>query len=85
MGYLDELKLNLRELDCPFFSDEELELYYQKNGEDIKATSYECLVTKAQNTTLRLSGLNCSDTSKYFLRLASLYRTNNSGILQGNW
>ncbi len=85
MQYLDELKLNLRESDCPFFTDEELELYYERNGQDIKKTSYECLITKAQDTSLQISGLNCADTSKYFLRLASQYAPNHSGVLKGGW
>lgn len=84
-GYIDELKLNLRETDCPFFTDEELEQYYQKNSGDIRKTTYECLVTKAQDTTLSVSGLSCADTSKYFLRLAGMYEPNNSGVLKGSW
>lgn len=84
-GYIDELKLNLRESDCPFFTDEELEQYYQKNGGDVRKTTYECLVTKSQDTTLSVSGLTCADTSKYFLRLASMYQPNNSGVLKGSW
>ena len=81
MDYLDELKLNLRENDCPFFSDEELSAYYAKNGNDIRKTTLECLLIKSQDTTLQISGLNCSDTSRYFLRLATLYETNNSRVL----
>lgn len=83
MTYLEELKLNLRESDCPFFTDEELQLYYERNGSDMRKTTYECLVTKAQDTTLSTSGLSCADTSKYFLRLATKYAPNNSGILSG--
>lgn len=85
MGYLEQLKMNLRESDCPFFEDEELEQYYAENGNDIKKTSYECLIIKSQDTQLSISGLNCGDTSKYFLRLASRYRPNNSGVLKGDW
>ena len=85
MGYLEELKLNLRESDCPFFSDEELTTYYSRNGGDLKKTTYECLIVKSQNTTLSVSGLSCADTSKYFLRLATIYKPNNSGVLKGSW
>ncbi len=85
MGYLEEMKLNLRESDCPFFTDEELTAYYQKNGSDVKKATYECLIVKSQDTTLSMSGLTCADTSKYFLRLASMYQPNNSGVLRGNW
>lgn len=84
MEYLDELKLNLRENDCPFFTDEELEAYYQQNGQDVRKTSYACLIIKSENTRLQISGLSCGDTSKYFLRLATMYAPNNSGILKGD-
>lgn len=82
MGYLEELKLNLRESDCPFFTDEELTLYYERNNQDVKKTTYECLKVKAQDTTLSVSGLNCADTSAYFLRLAASYAPNHSGVLK---
>lgn len=82
MTYLEELKLNLRESDCPFFTEEELMQYYEKNNYDVNRTTYECLKIKAQNTTLSVSGLTCADTSAYFLRLASGYAPNHSGILQ---
>ena len=85
MGYIEQMKMNLRESDCPFFSDDELEQYYHNNNDDIKKASYECLIVKSQNTTLSISGLSCSDTSGYFLRLASRYRPNNSGVLKGGW
>lgn len=83
MTYLEELKLNLRENDCPFFTDEELQWYYDKNNSDIRKATRECLVIKSQDTTLSVSGLSCADTSKYFLRLATQYQTNNSRILAG--
>ena len=82
MSWLEELKLNLRESDCPFFTDEELIWYYEQNNKDVKKTTYECLKVKAQDTTLSVSGLNCADTSRYFLRLASGYAPNHSGILK---
>lgn len=82
MSWLEELKLNLRESDCPFFTDEELIWYYEQNNQDVKKTTYECLKVKAQDTTLSVSGLNCADTSRYFLRLASGYAPNHSGILK---
>lgn len=79
----DKLKIILRESACPFFTDKELEYYLMKNGGDISKTAYECLIVKSENTTLSVSGLQCADTSKYFLRLAQEYRPNNSGILSG--
>lgn len=83
MNAVDELKIILRENDCPFFTDEELEYYLQKNNKDVESTAYHCLIVKAEDTTLNISGMSASDTSKYFRRLAMRYRKNNSGILEG--
>ena len=82
-SYLDELKLILREKDCPFFSDDELEYYYQKNGQSVNKTARQCFLVKAEDTTLSISGLSCADTSKYFRRMSQQYRESNSGILKG--
>lgn len=79
---LTTLKTILREDDVPFFSDETLEFYLQRNGGDIDSTLYQCLCIKAENTTVSISGLTTADSSKYFRRLASMYRPNNSGVLQ---
>lgn len=80
---LTELKTILREEDIPFFSDAELQFYLNRNAGDINSTLYQCLCIKAENTSLSISGLNTGDSSQYFRRLASMYRPNNSGILQG--
>lgn len=82
MSNLEELKLIIRENDCPFFDDEELQYHLESQG-SVKAAAYRCLVLKSENTTLSVSGLNCADTSAYFLRLAQMYRPNNSGRLKG--
>lgn len=83
MSNLDNLKLILREGDIPFFTDEQLEFYLEQNQGDVRDAAYQCLLIKAEDTTLSVSGLSTADTSKYFRRLASLYRPFNSGILQG--
>lgn len=83
LDVLQQLKLILREKDCPFFSEDELEFYLEKNGNDLNSTVYECLMVKSENTTLSVSGLECADTSQYFRRLAQQYRPSNSGILSG--
>ncbi len=82
MEKIDELKIILREKDCPFFSDEEL-VYYLERYSTLEDTAYHCLILKAEDTTLSVSGLSLSDSSKYFLRLAQQYRKGNSGILIG--
>lgn len=80
---LERLKLILREKECPFFSDEELEFQLGENGHDLNKTAYRCLIIKSEDTTLSVSGLQVADTSKYFRRLAQRYRGTNSGILAG--
>lgn len=83
MSVIEQLKLILRESDVPFFSDEELNNYLQMDNGDLNKTAYRCLVIKAQDTTLSISGLSAADSSKYFLRLAGNYRPNNSRVLKG--
>ncbi len=83
MSNLSNLKLILREDDIPFFTDEQLNFYLDQNGGDVRSTAYQCLLVKAEDTTLSVSGLSTADTSKYFRRLASQYRPFNSGTLKG--
>ena len=80
---IDKLKIILREKDCPFFTDEELNFYAEQNGNDFNKTAYHCLIIKSEDTTLNISGMQAADTSKYFRRLAQRYRDNNTGILSG--
>lgn len=83
MSGIQDLKIVLREEQVPFFSDAELQFYLNENNGDYKATAYQCLLIKAENTTLSISGLSTTDTSAYFRRLAGRYRPRNSGILGG--
>ena len=80
---LERLKLILREKECPFFSDEELQFQLEENGNNTEKAAYRCLLIKSEDTTLSISGLQAADTSKYFRTLAQQYRGNNSGILSG--
>lgn len=80
MSPLDAIKMEIRENDCPMFSDDELTYYLSKNLGDIKAACYELLVLKSQNSTLQVSGYSSTDTSGYFLRLAQKFRTFHSGV-----
>lgn len=84
MDAVGELKVILRENDCPFFTNEELEYYLKKNNNNVESAAYQCLIVKSEDTTLNISGMNASDTSKYFRRLAQRYKKNNSGILVGS-
>lgn len=83
MQTIEELRTILREDDVPFFTEEELELYLKENNGDYNKTAYQCLLVKAENTTLSVSGMSIADSSKYFRRLAARYRPNNSGVLKG--
>lgn len=80
---VERIKKILREEECPFFSDDDIEFYLSENKGNVNKTLYQCFLIKAEDTTLSVSGLNCGDTSKYFRRLAQKYRPNNSGNLKG--
>jgi hypothetical protein len=82
VGEIQELKLILREESSPFFTDEEIAYYLEKNNGNIKATAYECLVIKSENDSISLpGGLNIADNQSYWLRLAKKYKPNGSKIL----
>ena len=82
MGEIQELKLILREETSPFFSDEEIAYYLQKNNYNVNAAAYECLIIKAENDSISLpGGLNIADNQNYWLRLAKKYKPNGSKIL----
>lgn len=84
---LDDIKairIEIRENQSPYFEDEEIEYYFQKNGGDFKATVYELLIIKSEDSSLSVSGLSTGDTSRYFKMLASKYRKYNSGVLSND-
>ena len=82
MGEIQELKLILREETSPFFSNEEIAYYLQKNNYNIDATAYECLLLKSEDDSISLpGGLQLANNSSYWLRLAKKYKPNGSKIL----
>ena len=82
MGEIQELKLILREESSPFFTEEEMAYYLQKNNYNVNAAAYECLIIKAENDSISLpGGLNIADNQNYWLRLAKKYKPNGSKIL----
>lgn len=81
MDSLEALKLNIMEKQYPYFSDEELLQRLELNNGDVRQTSYECLIIKAESTGLSVSGLTTKDSSSYFKMLASKYVSTNSGVL----
>lgn len=83
MEPLNTLKTLLREDELPFFTDDALLFHLEDCGGDVKRTAYRLLIVKAENDSLQISGMTTADTSRYFLRLAALYRPNASGVLPG--
>lgn len=80
---IDRIRIETRENQCPYFEDEDIAYYLQKNSYDVDATIYELLLIKAEDSTITVSGMTTEDTSGYFRRLASRYKRFNSGILIG--
>lgn len=75
------IKHCVREEQIPYFLEGDFAFYLQKNGGDVNATIYEMLCLKAEDSSIAVSGLTTKDTSAYFRRLASRYKTFNSGVL----
>ena len=76
------LKRELREFDLPYFSDDDLRYYLEKNEGRMNETIYELLILKSEDSRLVISGLTTEETSSYFKRLASRYKRFNSGQLE---
>lgn len=75
--------VELREEQIPYFERTDIEYYLDKNNGDVNATIYEMLIIKSEDSTIQVSGLSTQDTSSYFKRLASRYKSFNSGVLGG--
>lgn len=80
---LKRMKTILREEEYPTFSDDDLQFYLEENNGDVNKAIYQCLLIKAEDSSISINGLSSADTSSYFKRLAQRYRPNNSGILKG--
>ena len=85
MAAYDIILRELREADCPFFTEDDINYYLAKNGGNVEDTLYEMLIIKSEDSTISVSGLSTTDTSKYFKRLASRHKSFNTGILEGWW
>lgn len=82
MGEIQELKLVLREESSPFFTDEELAYYLEKNNRDINKAAYECFLLKAEDDSIALpGGLTLANNRVYWLSLAKKYKPNGSRCL----
>lgn len=83
MTDIEKIKKEIREEQAPYFEEDDFQYYLDKNNGDVNATIYEMLIIKSEDSTIAVSGLNTQDTSGYFKRLASRYRSYNSGTLAG--
>lgn len=81
MDKMEQLKFNLREKQCPYFEDAELDQLLEMNNGDVTKASYQGLLIKAEVTGLNVSGLTTKDSSSYFKMLASNFVHTNSGVL----
>ena len=80
---IDRVKKEVREDQAPFFEEDDFQYYLDKNQGNVNATIYEMLILKSEDSTISVSGLNTTDTSSYFKRLASRFKSFNSGTLKG--
>lgn len=83
MDDVDTLKTILREKEVPFFDEDELKMQLERAGEDVELAAYHCLIIKAEECSLSVSGLSLADSSAYWLRLASMYRPNCTSVRRG--
>lgn len=83
MEPIDELKMLCRERQVPFFDDEDLQYQLDRANGDVNLAAYRCLIIKAENSTVQVSGLTLADTHTYWLRLASSVRPSGSCIIKG--
>lgn len=80
---LATVKRILREDTMPLLSDE-LIADISSASDTLDEVIYKGALLKSEDTTLQVSGLSTADTSKYFLRIASMHRPSNTGILGGD-
>lgn len=83
MGDIQKMKAILKEDTMPLLSDDVLELLLRES-DSFNEAIYRAAIMKSEDTTLNVSGLSTADTAAFFLRLARLYRPNNSGTLKGD-
>lgn len=75
MDNLTLLKFNLQEKQFPYFTDEELALLLESNGNDVNKASYKGCLLKAQaDDAIDISVLKTESNREYWLTLAHSYR-----------
>ena len=83
MTDIERIKKEIREVQSPYFEEDDFAYYLEKNHGNVDATIYEMLIIKSEDSTISVSGLSTGDTSSYFKRLASRYKQFNSGQMTG--
>lgn len=78
---IEKMKKALRENEMPCFDNSDLE-FYLEGAETLQEAIYNAAIAKSENTTMNINGMTTADMSSYFLRIASMYRPNNTGILK---
>lgn len=76
------LKIRLREEDYPLFTNEELQ-YFIDSCDSLDMATYRAAILKSEANGLNLNGIEIESMSKFFLRIAAMYRPSNSGTLKG--
>ncbi len=79
---LGKLKCLLREDTMPLLSEEMLR-HLLTDAQTFEEAVYNAAIMKSENTQISVSGLSTPDNSAYFLRLAAMFRPNNTGTLEG--
>lgn len=79
MDSMAQLKLNLREADYPFFSDEQLQDLLDRAGGDVDEASQLGLIIKAECDQVAFSDLDLESSREYWLSLSRLYRRSRTG------
>lgn len=80
---MNKLKRALREKTMPLLTDEDLQDLLE-SSDSLDEAIYKGAIMKSENTTMIVSGMSTADMSSYFLRIASMHRPNNTGILRGD-
>lgn len=75
MELIQNAKIELREKQSPFFTDEEIGYYiYEKHNEDFNAAMYEMCMLKSENSSISLpGGLSLPDNANYWKAQAKKY------------
>lgn len=78
---VNRIKQIILEDAYPMFSDTDILFYYNENNKSFRATVYNLLKLKAETGSTVITGMTLPNPERFFMRLATPYRPNNSGVL----